>query len=511
VRGLDSKRECGAARLVSMGPAGLLSEGEPPPVFGVIIRLADNNAAGPNYDRYPPPPGKDLYSMTRNRLARGELAGFDVAQFPPAFEANPESHGYLPRRATFNGSHYGSPEALLALNGELLASGIAPAGDLVVNHLVGDRHSEFQHGPYTFKPTHTLGGRRAGKHRFGSDAVYRSRGGTGIRERKSSPDALEFVKGPAELVHEDPKVRAAVGDMWIARLAAAGVALARFDFAHGLDSEAILHYVRTHGIAGVSEHFYGCHATLHDPQRNLYRPDPHRELLSRKARASGTLTYDFTTMWALREALKSVSTGANGESDVDRERSDFRHLVDPRRRPAGLIGIDAAHAVLVVDNHDTGPSTNRFNETHDKAHGQQHWPMPGWAVGLAYAYALTHPAAGVEVYAPHMFDWMSHGAGPHKGKRMGEEIRALMRLRKDAGISPTSEIGILHANKGLYVARIVGSHQTLYVKLGWDSWSPSADSYFGTTLRADGLHYAVWSTPAQTPDTALASFATKLH
>lgn len=501
VRGPGNKGS-GAAREVSMGPREIHEIDRTNTDIGVIARLADHNSGGRANDTIPPRDGEDFYSRALGWIAAGWLEGISLAQFPSVFQANPGSQGYLILRPWFQGSNKGSPAKLVQVNTELLRRGIAPVADLVLNHAVAATHDELKDGPYTYKPSDRIYG-------LNSNAVYASRGGTGPL-RKATPDALELFPGPAELNQDNPKVRRVCGDKLVARASAAGFCAARFDFAHGMSPGAIADYVDTHAITGISEFWYGCHATINNPAENLYTPAVHREKLSQKARDSHTVAYDFTTMWALREAFKAVSTGPNGETDVDFGKSDLRRLVDKAGGPAGLIGIDPEHAVLVVENHDTGPSTNRFNENHPLAHGQQHWPMPGWAVGLGYAYALTHPAAGAEVYAPHLFDWMSHGAGPHKGKRMGEEIRILVRLRNAAGIGGRSRVTILRAEKGLYVAKIEGTAQTLYVKLGWDSWTPSSQGFQAAYLSAHGLHYAVWSAPSERSVLA-STYASSLH
>jgi len=84
--------------------------------------------------------------------------------------------------------------------------------------------------------------------------------------------------------------------------------------------------------------------------------------------------------------------------------------------------------VTFVDNHDTGGSQN-------------HWPFPGYHVGLGYGYIFTHPGIPC-IFWPHLY-----------GKE-GGLIKDLIELRKRNGIRADSKIEIKCAQDDMYIAVI---------------------------------------------------------
>ncbi|MBK8479861.1 MAG: hypothetical protein IPL40_01580 [Proteobacteria bacterium] len=463
-----------------------------PAEVGVLLRIFDWNSGGAAEDTVTPAPGEGLYARVADDITHTSLPYVDLLQAPPAMASLPKSRGYLPFAFSFD-SRYGNQEELAGLIHVAGQNGIGVVGDVVSDQAVAKRYP-LELGPYTYARKHHLP--------FGltPECIYADRGGTGSASK--APGLKRIFPGPAELDHSNPTVRGRVRRRLGGSLEGFGIVGYRTDFAVGIAPEhAREELAGVDAPVRIAEHWFD-----YDPN-DL---GAHRSELQARAIKGNTAVYDVTTMAALREAMKGHSVGPNGETAVDTKTSDLRRLVDRHQRPAGLNGIAPELAVLVVENHDTGPSTNRHNETHATAHGQQHWPMAGVWVAAGYAYTLLHPALGAEVYAPHYFDWQSHGDGPHRGKKMRDELTQLFKLRKEAGIGPESTVEVLSSKKGLYAARIDGPQGgSIFVKLGWEDWSPDSAGQQGAILAAHGLHYAVWK--ANEAPTALASIARKLH
>ncbi|OGR77414.1 MAG: hypothetical protein A2X32_04385 [Elusimicrobia bacterium GWC2_64_44] len=194
--------------------------------------------------------------------------------------------------------------------------------------------------------------------------------------------------------------------------------------------------------------------------------DANRQLLanwvdstdSASDKRNAATVFDFTTRYNLVAA-------------VENERYE---LLRDGNRPSGMIGWWPAKSVTFVENHDTSPRDVNFLPNASAEYKTQRL--------MGYAYILTHPGIP-SVFWPHFFDW----GADYRGK-----LQALVNVRKAAGLSSTSRIGILEATNELYAAVIDGDNQRVILKLGknW-GWNPGA----GWTLATYGERYAVWTQP----------------
>ena len=143
---------------------------------------------------------------------------------------------------------------------------------------------------------------------------------------------------------------------------------------------------------------------------DINNPDAHRQKLCDyidSVGGNGRSAFDFTTKAVLQQAV-----GAG----------EYWRLKDAQGKPAGLIGWWPTKAVTFLDNHDTGASTGGT--------GENMWPFPSDHIMEGYAYILTHPGVPC-VYWPHFFDWGLH-----------DQIKALIQLRKSAGINSASQVSV---------------------------------------------------------------------
>ncbi|MGD9642224.1 MAG: alpha-amylase C-terminal beta-sheet domain-containing protein [Elusimicrobiales bacterium] len=357
----------------------------------------------------------------------GELsaAGIDLVWLPPPSDSlAPE--GYMPRRLEVLDSAYGTEAQLSAAVKALHGAGIRVIADIVVNHRVGVEDWADFAAP-AWGPDSVCSDDEWGK-------------GQGAR------DTGKGFHAARDIDHTKPYVRESV-TRWLNSLRDnPGFDGWRYDYARGFKPAYMLAYNRASGaafsVAEIWDDF--------DPAR----PDAHRQASCDWMDAvNGEIkVFDFTTKGLLQQAILS---------------GEYWRLADSAGRPAGLLGWWPANAVTFIDNHDTGPSP-------DGKVQERGWPFPSDKVLAGYAYILTHPGIPC-VYWPHFFDW---GLKP--------QLTGLIKIRAAAGVTASSSVNIVRAERGLYAAYIDG---TLAVKLGDNPWSPGA----GWNKAAEGAGYAVWT------------------
>jgi hypothetical protein len=172
---------------------------------------------------------------------------------------------------------------------------------------------------------------------------------------------------------------------------------------------------------------------------------------------TGSTAFDFSTYYALKGVIRD---------------NNYSYLAY-QGSPAGGIGWDPKNYTTFVENHDTpdyDPNNNVLN---------------GNNVGQAYAYLLTHPGVPC-IYWSHLYEW---------GGSVTDEIKALIQVRKDAGIHSQSPVTVHRSENGLYIASIDGDNHTVYLKMGYANWGdPAAEGMGGTwSLSASGTNYAIWA------------------
>lgn len=173
---------------------------------------------------------------------------------------------------------------------------------------------------------------------------------------------------------------------------------------------------------------------------------------------NASTVFDFTTRYNLVGAVESERYG----------------VLNDNGRPSGFIGWWPAKSVTFVENHDTSPRDVDFLPNAPQEYRTQRL--------LGYAYILTHPGIP-SVFWPHFFDW---------GADYRARLQALINIRKSAGITSTSRVGILQATNELYAAVIDGTDKRVVLKIGrnW-GWNPGE----GWNMEASGERYAVWTRP----------------
>jgi len=331
------------------------------------------------------------------------------------------ANGYLPRELYDLDSSYGSQSELISTINALNSRGIEVIADIVINHRVGTTDWADFTNPS-----------------WGSWSVASNdewSGATGSYDTGDGYGAGRDLDHTNGTVQNDLKawmnwLKNSIGfDGW------------RYDYVKGYDGYYNLQYNNaTSPYFSVGEYWP-------DITGDYYASYPdtnyHRQILMDWIDATNgtSCVFDFTTKWQLQLAL---------------ERNELWRMGSV----PGAIGWWPARSVTFIDNHDTGST-------------QAHWPFPSGRVMEGYAYILTHPGIPC-VFWDHYFDW-----------GLKNEIKSLVSIRKQYGISSTSTISVQQATADVYAA-IIDGH--VAVKIGTGSWSPGS----GWTLLTSGNNYAVW-------------------
>ncbi|KAJ3169345.1 hypothetical protein HDU87_000665 [Geranomyces variabilis] len=358
---------------------------------------------------------------------------FDMIWLPPATDSESDQ-GYLPRQWDILDSKYGVERDLRTLVKNLTDANILPLADIVINHRVGTHDwADFSNPAFPNNAAAVCSGDEWGQH--------------GGNPQGAADTGLNYASG-RDLDHTNADVQAAIL-RYLNTLKSIGYAGWRYDFVLGFGGQYVGEYNKATSAAfSVGEKW---------EDLNLNDPSSHRNSIRDWIVATGSQSsaFDFTTKGMLQNAI----TTANYASLV------------VNGAPCGLIGIDPAHAVTFVDNHDTGPSTNGNGQS-----GQNLWPFPATSIMLGYAYILTHPGVP-SVYWYHYIT-----------KQLKSAIDPLIAARKAAGVTATSPVSIAQADNSVYAAYTTGASGSLAVKIGPGSWAPKE----GYTLVNRDVNWAVW-------------------
>jgi alpha-amylase len=364
------------------------------------------------------------YNVLQGKASDLGTMGFTHVWLPPPTDSS-SNEGYMPRQLNLLNSRYGSETDLKNAITAFSNAGIKSVADVVINHRVGST------GWYDFtNPA------------WATSSIVQ---GDECNCGAGAADSGDGFSAARDIDHGNAVVQ---GDLkgWLGtRLKGVGFTGIRYDYSKGYAAS----YAKVYHDAMAPDFCVGEIWTNLD-YNNV---DAHRQLLMNwiDGTQGACGAFDFTTKGLLNQALTY---------------NEYGRLKDATGKPAGAIGWWAQKSVTFVDNHDTGPSEACGN-------GQNHWPVPCTKVVEGYAYVLTHPGIPT-VYYPHIYDW-----------NLKAQIKALMDVRKQQGITSTSTVSIQRAETGLYAAIINGNTA---MKIGPNAWSPGT----GWTLATSGTNYTVW-------------------
>ncbi|KAI3436462.1 hypothetical protein D9Q98_005879 [Chlorella vulgaris] len=325
---------------------------------------------------------------------------------PPSQSVAPQ--GYLPGQLYNLKSKYGNKEELQSLNRALMAAGIRPMADIVINHRCADQQDE--NGVWNkYGDDVSHDGKPINWDQWAITCDDPKFNGTG------NPDSGDDYEAAPDLDHHNKELRDSLVD-WLNWLKTdLGFEGWRFDYVRGFAAEYVKEYIeRTQGpdCFNVGENFLNLQ--WNDGSLD-YNQDGARQMLVDFVEGAKCCTmFDFVTKGILQEAVKNTQ---------------YDRLKDGNGKAPGMLGWWPEKTCTFIDNHDTGSS-------------QGHWPFPNEKVVQGYAYILTHPGIPC-LFWEHHFDW-----------GLADEINALVELRLRAGIKANSKLEILCAEHDVYVARI---------------------------------------------------------
>lgn len=423
------------------------------------------------HPKFPNHGGPPWYSFVTSKVPAIAAGRFDLIWLPSPANAGDSSAGYNPRHYTNLNNSYGSTRQQATLLNTLLAAGVEPVADVVINHRDGSNGwVDFQDPPW------------------GTQAICRTdeaftNPASGVTklpdsQRGDCEESVSYRPGGTfnyesfrDIHHGNPQVRQAIF-AYLLRLRAMGYRGWRYDMAHGYAAKWISCYnAVTRPTFSVGEYDWDRQGEMRGwiwasaVNPGIQGPDRMR---------GSSAVFDVPTFFLLKGAINAGKyTDLYGD-----------HLA------AGLIR-DATdslpwkqRAVTFVENHDTGYRT-RENGMPEDGHASDSF-LKGWPVEQAYAMILTHPGVP-SVYWKHYFEW---------GDDLQNKIKALINARKVAGVHAGSDL-YLQTNArqaGVYAAAVRGRNGMLYVRVGGseDQWQPSFSNYSNYREYARGAGWQVW-------------------
>jgi hypothetical protein len=379
------------------------------------------------------------YEVIKSNSATLQTAGFDAIWLPPPSKST-GGMGYIPTVWYDLNNAQGTQAQLVSLITDLHSKNIKVIADIVINHRGGTL------GWYDFSTPSWNTPAETWSICNNSNISASGQKGTGAPDYdpvaaglKSAGESGSF-SAARDLDHTNASVRDGI-KTWMNWLKNdIGFDGWRYDFVHGYDGKYIKEYNdATNPYFSVGELLEG----------NRDRIVKWMDYTKAGTTTASSAAFDFATKSTLQNAFND---------------NNLSYLKDSSGKASGLIGVWPSNAVTMLDNHDTGPSP----------YGQDLWVFPGGQVLKGYAYLLTHPGTPM-VWWPHYFNW-----------GIKNEIDAMIKIRKDNGLSSTSALNIVAATNNLYAAII---DDKVAMKLGSDSWSPSGT---GWTLKLSGTGFAIW-------------------
>jgi len=372
--------------------------------------------------------GPDWYNTLMNNVGDLSAMGFTHVWFPPPSDSAARE-GYLPRQLNKLDSSYGSAAELTNVVSAFKSKGVKAIADVVVNHRVGTTGwSDFTNPNWT---TYSI---------VGNDECNCGLG---------AGDTGDGFSGGRDLAHTNVgEVQNGIVNWLNYTLKPVGFSGLRFDYVKGFSPGYVAQYANAFGAEFCVGELW--------PDFDLNNMDANRQAIMNWINGTNSScgAFDFTTKGILNDALAN---------------NNYWRLKATDGKPQGAIGWWPAMSVTFVDNHDTGPAESCGS-------GQNLWAAPCGKVMEGYAYILSHPGIPT-VFYPHIYNW-----------NLKTPIAALMKARKDAGVTSTSAVAIQQATQGLYAAVVTGTTRQLAMKIGPNSWSPGT----GWTLQTSGTNYAVW-------------------
>ncbi|HEU4635918.1 MAG TPA: alpha-amylase C-terminal beta-sheet domain-containing protein [Edaphobacter sp.] len=413
---------------------------------------------------------KPWYQILRENADAIAAANFDLVWMPPPSYAGEYSAGYNPKRYFVLDNSYGSRKLQRMALMALLNDGVEPIADIVINHRDGlNGWADFKDpawGPWAICAD--------------DEAFSAPESGienTPVEQRGKCEETVSYRSEGTyaypsfrDLAHTDIRVRRDIVRYLLA-LRSLGYRGWRYDMVHGYGAQWIALYNQTtKPTFSVGEYDW----TQQAEERGwIWATATDGLPTGADHLKTSSDVFDFETQFSLKSIDAGNYTSLYGFGDGIGLVGDTTDGMPWKQR-----------AVIFVENHDTGYRTNE-DGTPQQDHQTDSFAN-NWQVEQAYAFVLTHPGIPC-VYWKHYFDW---------GQDLHNKIKALINARKAAGVNSGSSVDMQEnaRQKGIYAARIHGTHGDLYVRIGGSDqqWSPSDSGYSDYRTYAQGAGWTVW-------------------
>jgi len=417
-------------------------------------------------DKFPQFGAKRWYVIVGEQAGKIREGRFDLIWLPPPSFAGEYSAGYNPKELFNLSNSYGSFAQHQAMLRALLASGVEPIADIVINHRDGSmKWADFKNpdwGTWAITRDDEAFTRPESEIR---NTPVEKRGAPEERPEYASERGSTYAYGDfRDIDHTNRQVRKDIMK-YLLQLKSFGYRGWRYDMVHGYHARWVAQYNRaSQPTFAVGEYDWN----KQGEQRGWVW---HTAVKSGDLRTASDV-FDFMTFFTLKDN-KGKYTAWYG----------FGHGL-------GLMGDTTDNlawknrAVTFLENHDTG------YRTHEDGTPQEHHVFDSfannWEVEQGYAYILTHPGVPC-VYWKHYFDW---------GNDLQNKIKTLINARKIAGVDADSQLNLQDnaRNNGVYAAMVQGSKGQFYVLIGGDDsqWQPYFSSYQNYREYAQGAGWKVW-------------------
>ena len=398
---------------------------------------------------------------------------------PPSATDTSSSEGYGPTALNDLNNCYGTEDDLTAM-----IQAIKPTkaiADIVVNHRAGST----SWGDFTNPTWGVVKGSNYAAICSDDEGFTGEPSLMGKATKRGAADTGTQYSAYRDLDHTNTTVQQGIVDWMNNVLKPAGFVGWRYDFVKGFDGK----YVGQYNAGSNAEFSVGEYWPGTDDGTGYYtssNPDTWGNKIKTWIAQTGTSggkkskAFDF----ALKGAMNDIF-GCSYEGGSSAASNNYQLLA----HSSNLVISQPADAVTFVDNHDTGSTQN-------------HWALNTNAVGIAYAFILTHPGYPCVTWQ-HYFTYAESGSivdpqqyiggstVPGTSNTYREHIDYLIDLRNRVGIEYDDKVVTTGTTSSCYVGEIVGNNGTLLVKIG-NVTAATGTGYAGNDPIYSGTNFAIW-------------------
>ena len=406
---------------------------------------------------------------------------------PPSKCDTASSEGYCPTELNVLDNCYGTANEL-----KQMIQAISPAkaiADIVVNH----RSGSTSWGDFTNPDWGVVKGSKYGAICSNDEGFTKEPDLMGKATVKGASDTGEGYEASRDVDHTNTTVQQGIVDWMNDVLKLAGFVGWRYDYVKGFDGK----YVGQYNAGSNAEFSVG----EYWPTAGYNSGNPSawgneiKNWISETASNGGqkSKAFDFALKGAMNSIFGCTWFDENWNGGSSGASNNYGLLADS----SNLVISQPADAVTFVENHDTGSTQN-------------HWALNTNAVGIAYAFILTHPGYPCVAWQ-HYFTYAESGSYdseyyskikasttyiannivPGTSSTYREHIDYLIDLRNRVGIEYDDKVVTTGTTSSCYVGEIVGNNGTLLVKIG-NVTAATGEGYAGNNPIYSGTNFAIW-------------------